>query len=138
MAQHLALAENNGVNMGRVRETLLFVILAAVLPVGLLVLVFGLFWAGMNIKQIFVAAMLLAWAAAVLWGAAQIALSARRREMWPPSLYVGGMIGSCALGAGIALFIENSLPFNTVALGFLLAAGGGLTIWALGNGLRYG
>lgn len=78
---------------------------------------------------------LAAWAAFVLWGLIEIARSATRREQWPPSFYVVGLIGACAIGAGSVMTLRAMLP-DVFGLGFLLAAGGGLAIWGVGYGAR--
>jgi hypothetical protein len=74
---------------------------------------------------------LAAWAALVLWGIVEMARSAARREQWPPSFYVVGLIGACAIGAGSVMTLRAMLP-DVFGLGFLLAAGGGLAIWGVG------
>jgi hypothetical protein len=45
---------------------------------------------------------------------------------WERAYLVGLGVG-CAFGVGVVLSLKNSLP------GFLLAAGGGFTIWAFGR-----
>jgi hypothetical protein len=74
------------------------------------------------------------WAALLLWGLVNIALSARRRQMWPAVLYVWGMVGSCAVGIGVVLMFvaKNLLPYDVFGAGFLLAMSGGIVIWAVG------
>jgi hypothetical protein len=76
---------------------------------------------------------LTAWAAAVLWGLGQTALSARKGHEWDRA-YLTGVVVGCALGAGVALAIKDILPFDAFGLGFLLAAGGGFAIWVYRDG----
>lgn len=84
-------------------------------------------------EEILVGIVLAVWAAFVLWGIVEIARSATRREQWPPSFYVVGLIGACATGAGLVMTLRTMLP-DVFGLGFLLAVGGGLAIWSVGYG----
>ena len=78
---------------------------------------------------------LIAWAGVLLWSVARIAIAAVRGQPWPPSFYVVGLIGSCALSAGLVLAIKNSLPNDTFGAGFVFAATGSVLIWSLGIAL---
>jgi hypothetical protein len=73
-----------------------------------------------------------AWAAVVVRGLEQTALAARKGRKWERAYLVGLGVG-CAFGVGVVLSIKNSLPLDTFALGFLLAAGAGFAIWAFGR-----
>jgi len=88
----------------------------------------------MHTEEILIAVVLAFWATMVLWGFGEIALSARRRQKWPGSLYVAGLIGSFALGAGLVLIFRDRLPFDFLGRG--LAVCGGIAIWALGRATR--
>ena len=77
-----------------------------------------------------------AWALFVFWGVAEIIRSAVRREQWPPSFYLVGLIGACAIGAGSMMTLKTMLP-DVFGLGFLLVVGGGLAIWGVGYGTRH-
>jgi hypothetical protein len=79
---------------------------------------------------------LAAWAAFVVWAIVEIARSATRRKQWPPSLYVVGLIGAFAIGAGLVMTLRTMLP-DVFGLGFLLAASGGLAICGVGYGARH-
>jgi hypothetical protein len=77
--------------------------------------------------ETFLGAMLIAaWAAVVLRGLERTALAARKGRKWERAYLVGLTVGA-AFGAGMVLSIKNSLP------GFLLAAGAGFAIWAIGR-----
>ena len=76
--------------------------------------------------------LLAAWAAVVLRGLARTALKARKGDKWERAYLVGLGVG-CALGVGVVLSIKNSLPLDTIGLGFLLAAGAGFGVWEFGR-----
>jgi len=79
------------------------------------------------VAETFLGAMLIAaWAAVVLRGLERTALAARKGRKWERAYFVGLSVGF-ACGVGIVLSIKNSLP------GFLLAAGAGFAIWAIGR-----
>jgi hypothetical protein len=50
--------------------------------------------------------------------------------MWA-SNYIAGLIVGCALGVGLVLFVKNSLPFDLIGVGFVLALCGTLFNWAV-------
>jgi hypothetical protein len=52
--------------------------------------------------------------------------------------YLAGLGVGCAFGVGVVLSIKNSLPLDTFGLSFLLAAGAGFAIWALGRSVPAG
>jgi hypothetical protein len=79
--------------------------------------------------------------AVLLWGLAQIILSARRREKWNAELYIGGICGGFALGAGPGLIFQQVLPEKVLGvypfgLGFVLVFAGVFLIWAIGLTVR--
>lgn len=88
----------------------------------------------MDLEGVLIAVTLAVWATLVLWGLVEIALSAGRRQMWPASLYIGGLISGFALGAGLVLIFRNRLPFEFLGLG--LAVCGGIAIRAIGRASR--
>jgi hypothetical protein len=77
-------------------------------------------------------AVLTAWAVAVLWGAGT------DRSVGKKGAPVGAGL-PCRLGRRLRLDCgndagdQNSLPFDTFGLGFLLVVGSGLAIWAFGH-----
>src|SRR5260370_1476477 len=75
------------------------------------------------------AILIAAWAAVVVRGLEQTAVAARKGRKWERAYLVGLGVG-CAFGVGVVLSIKNSLPLDTFALGFLLAAGGGCLLLA--------
>ena len=78
------------------------------------------------------AILIAAWAAVVVRGLEQTAVAARKGRKWERAYLVGLGVG-CAFGVGVVLSIKSSLPLDTFALGFLLAAGAGFAIWAFGR-----
>jgi len=78
------------------------------------------------------AALLIAWAVLFFWGAARVAISAWRGSDLD-SGRASGFIAGTALAAGIILFSKNSLPFDMIGVGFVLAALGGFSVWAMGR-----
>ena len=80
----------------------------------------------MDLETSLGAMLIAAWAAIVLRGLERTALAARKGRKWERAYFVGLSVGF-ACGVGIVLSIKNSLP------GFLLAAGGGFAIWAIGR-----
>jgi hypothetical protein len=86
----------------------------------------------MDIETIGGIAVVTAWAAAVLWGLGQSALSARKGQKWEQA-YLAGVVIGCALGAGMMLSVKNELPFDTSGAGFVLALVSGFAIWVFGR-----
>ena len=80
----------------------------------------------MDPETVLGAILIAAWAAVVLRGLERTALAARKGRKWERAYLVGLSVG-CAFGVGIVLSIKNSAP------GFLLAAGAGFAIWAIGR-----
>jgi hypothetical protein len=80
----------------------------------------------MDAETVLGAMLIAAWAAVVLRGLERTAVAARKGRKWDRAYLVGLSVGS-SFGVGIVLSIKNSLP------GFLLAAGGGFAIWAIGR-----
>jgi len=79
------------------------------------------------VAETFLGTMLIAaWAAVVLRGLERTALAARKGRKWERAYLVGLTVGA-AFGVGIVRSIKNSLS------GFLLAAGAGFAIWAIGR-----
>jgi hypothetical protein len=74
-----------------------------------------------------------AWVAVVLRGLARTALAARKGGKWERAYLVGLGVG-CTFSLGVALSIKNSLPVDTLGLGFFLAASAGFGIWTFGGG----
>src|SRR5262245_13122207 len=89
-----------------------------------------------DVGLIFASVLALIWLALMLWGFITIMVSARRRRTWTPNLYVTGVLGSCALGAGFVLTISYFLPPNAWALGAPMMIAGGLAIGWVGYGAR--
>jgi 4-amino-4-deoxy-L-arabinose transferase-like glycosyltransferase len=78
------------------------------------------------------AILIAAWAAVVLRGLVQTALTARKGGKWERA-YLAGLVVGCAFGVGVVLSLKNSLPVDTFGLGLFLAAGAGFAIWAFGR-----
>ena len=73
------------------------------------------------------AVLIATWAAIVLRGLERTVVAAKKGRKWERAYLVGLGVG-CAFGVGVVLSIKT--PFG---LGFLLAAGAGFTIWAIGR-----
>ena len=80
----------------------------------------------MDVETFLGAILIAAWAAVVLRGLERTGLAARKGRKWDRAYLVGLSVGS-AFGVGIVRSIKNSLS------GFLLAAGAGFAIWAIGR-----
>ncbi len=80
----------------------------------------------MNLETALGAIILAAWAALLLWGLGQTALSAKKG--YTSLEYVIGLVTGCVLAAGLVLmFGPHDASF--FGAGFLLALGGTLLIW---------
>jgi hypothetical protein len=84
------------------------------------------------------AALLVAWAAFVLWGLGHSFLSARRGKAEDQGYLVGVVVG-CVLGVGLMMSFHRDAGFfgiHTIGFGFMLAFIAGLLIWARGSAAR--
>jgi hypothetical protein len=80
----------------------------------------------MNIETVLGATILAAWAALLLWGLGQTALSARRG--YTSSDYVVGLVTGCLSGVGFVLMFGPH-DASLFGAGFLLALCGTFVIW---------
>ena len=69
---------------------------------------------------------LIVWALLILWKIARVAISAWLGKDQGVAI---GLLAGAALASGIVLFLKNSLPLDTLGLGFVLAATGTLILW---------
>ena len=76
----------------------------------------------------------IAWVSVVLWSLAKITKSAWRGGEWK-GRHLAAVAASAAISAGVILGIKDTLmTFDTFGLAFVLAALGGLTLWAVAQG----
>jgi hypothetical protein len=68
----------------------------------------------------------------ILWGCSKFAISAGRGVERRTAL---GLLSGVAIGAGIVLLVKDSLPFDTLGTGFVLAVIGSLFLWALAQSI---
>jgi hypothetical protein len=92
-------------------------------------------WAGGDVEVVLGFILLAAWAAVVLWGLAQIALSARREQ--GDRDYLTGLVVGCALSGGIMLMFFRHIEADVFGAGFALALISSLFIWAGGREARH-
>jgi hypothetical protein len=69
---------------------------------------------------------LIAWALLILWMTSRVAISAWIGKEQGVAI---GLLAGAALASGIVLFLKNSLPLDTLGLGFVLAATVTLILW---------
>jgi hypothetical protein len=83
----------------------------------------------MDIGVIFGALILLAWAGFLFWILGATAVWAIREPSGRAASCAAGLLGGCLLGVGVVLAVKNSLPSDTIGLGYVLAIVGTLWIW---------